>query len=176
MRSRLLLTTAVVGGVLFAQYDTRSTRLREDQEWAEKNEISAGDVRKMRIDVGILDTTPNARVFNLDAISLRHRKHTLLVEASNGSCTKLHVFERTESGFKEIWSLTDRPETHWTVPGATRQGRGICRKAGHPPEAYATADGRIIVEIPVMADAFQRSIPVETYTFTWNGKTYALVE
>jgi hypothetical protein len=171
----LFAVTALGTGVVFAQYDTRSNRLREDQEWAQKNEISASEVREMRLQTGILDTTDNARILNLDAISLRHRRHVLVVEAGAGHCMRLHVFERTSAGLKKMWSLTDRPETPWTVPGS-RSGRGICRKAPKLPAAYATADGRIIVEVPVMTDSFQRSIPVETYTFAWNGKDYSVVE
>jgi hypothetical protein len=175
---RYAVTAVVFAGVLFAQYDTRSHRLRDDEKWAQKNEISAADVREMRIQVGILDSTVGAGILNVDAISLRHRRHVLLVEMGNGGhCMQLHVFERSDSGFRKIWSLTDTPETRWTVPGsATRQGRGICPKAPRRPEAYATADGRIVVDRPVMTDAFQRSIPVETYSFAWNGKEYALVE
>ena len=162
---------------VFAQYDTRSTRLRIDKEWAEKNEISAADVRAIRMLAGILDTTANAGIFNLDAISLRHRNHILLVEMSNGRCLRVHVVERRDGEFKLIWSLTDPPETRWTVPGPLpRPGRGICRKAARPPSAYATAAGRIVLELPVHSDAFQRSIPVETYTFAWDGSKYALVE
>jgi hypothetical protein len=37
---------------------------------------------------------------------------------------------------------------------------------------HATGDGKIIVEIPMLSDAFQRTPTAETYTFNlWSGKT-----
>jgi hypothetical protein len=162
--------------VLLAQQDTRSNLISADERWAWKNEIAAAGVREMRTLAGIHDDTAGAGILHLDAISLRHRGHSLLVEAGAGHCMRLHVFERTGSGIKKIWALAELPETGWTVPGSGRQGRGICSKAPKKPEAYATADGHIVLEVPVMTDAFQRSIPVESFVFAWNGKDYALIE
>ena len=64
LSSRHTVAAGVFASMLFAQYDTRSNRLRDDQTWADKNEISAADVRAMRTLVGILDNTAGAAILS----------------------------------------------------------------------------------------------------------------
>ena len=112
---------------------------------------------------GITDTTENALILSIDAKSLANRRQILLTEAGNGRCLRLHVMARKAEGFEEVWSLDELPD---------HPGRGICAQAPRSPSAYATPDGRIVLEVPVRFDAFERSVPVNSYSFTWDGSTY----
>jgi len=122
---------------------------------------------------GILDTTLGVAIANLDAVSLKHN-HILVVERQ-GSCIRLHVVERIEKEFKEVWSLTGLKDRGWKMDEISdHPGPGICSQAPREPSGRATPDGRIVVEVPMLSDAFQRSTTAETYTFTWDGTRYAL--
>lgn len=144
----------------------------EDRKWAQKTGLPLSEVRAIRIAAGISDDTQGSRIANIDAISLKGRNHILLVE---GLCVKLHVIERRDNGFAEVWSLSALPSPAWKPEAGNHPGRGICPQAPRPPSVHATADGRIVLEVPIMRDAFQRTLPAETYTFAWDGAKYALV-
>lgn len=77
---------------------------------------------------------------------------------------------REAAGFIEVWSLDKKPVRY--VPVVATQG--ICPQAPRLPTAYGTSDGRIVIEIPVMVDPLERTIPNEIYSFAWDGKTYRL--
>jgi hypothetical protein len=146
----------------------------EDRKWAQKTGLLVGEVRAIRIAAGISDDTKGSRISNIDAISLKRRNHILLVE---GPCVKLHVIERGGSGFTEVWSLSELPRPAWkSGPAATRPSRGICTQAPRPPSAHATVDGRIVLEVPILLDPFERTLPVDTYFFTWDGSKYVLAD
>jgi hypothetical protein len=146
----------------------------EDRKWAQKTDLPVSEVRAIRIAAGISDDAKGSRISNLDAISLKRRNHILLVE---GPCLKLHVIERGGNGFTEVWSLSELPNPAWKPgPAATHPGRGICMQAPRPPSAHATADGEIVLEVPILLDPFERTLPVDTYSFTWDGHKYVLAD
>jgi hypothetical protein len=175
---RHVFALAAIAYVAFAQTDAHSylklRHDREDQSWALKSGLAVTDVREMRVMAGISDVT-FASVVNLDANSLRNNNHVLLVERA-GSCVKLHVFEHTPTDFKEVWSISEAPG-RTEVPNeiAAGLGRGICSQGPRPPSAHATADGRVVLEVPFLLDPWERNLPTSTYSFAWDGKKYALV-
>jgi len=124
---------------------------------------------------GISDTTGGAVIKNIDANSLKQNNHILLVEAGGGHCMRLHVFEHTPTAFKEVWSLGAIPRWSWSITEAGKgSAEGICRQGPREPSAQATPDGRIVVEVPVLLDPSQRTMPVNTYSFNWDGNKYVL--
>ena len=146
----------------------------EDQQWAIRTGLPAGDVRAMRIAAGMSDTS-RSRIVDIDTHTLQHGKHILFVEA--GPCLKLHVLERGAKGLVEIWSLGELPESMNGAPSVKSQSQGgICPQATRPPRAHATTEGRIILEVPVLTDPFQRSLPPYTYVFAWNGGKYMFID
>jgi hypothetical protein len=166
-------------GISFAQMDNRLKMQhdREDQFWAQRNGLRTDDIRAIRLLVGISDTTRGAGIKNVDATSLKERNHILFVEAGSGRRMRVHVFERTAQSFKEVWSLSEMPRHSWSAAETTNgSGQGICRQAPRDPSARATPDGRIVVEVPILFDPGQRTIPANTYSFGWDGKIYALLD
>jgi hypothetical protein len=170
----LLLLTCVAPALAQVNSDDRfkAQHDAEDRKWVEKIGLPASEIRAIRIAAGISDNATGSRISNIDANSLKRRNHILLVE---GPCVKLHVIERGAGGFTEVWSLTELPHPAWKV-GAASRGRGICPRAPRPPSVHATADGQIILEVPILLDPFERTRPVDTYTFTWDGSKYILVD
>ena len=153
---------------------------REDQSWARKSGLDATDVHEMRLAVGISDTSSSS-IANIDANSLGRNKHILLVEAL-GQCVRLHVLERTVSEFKEVWSSsgittneTPGRETVLSREIETGRRQGFCSQAPRAASAHATADGRIVVEVPILFDLWEKTIPVYTYSFAWDGSKYVLL-
>jgi len=166
-------------GLAFAQgaADLKAMRDRQDQRWADKSGLTVSEVRAIRILAGITDAIDGAAVQLIDAKSLRQRNHILLAEAGNGHCMRVHVFERTGSIFQEVWSLTGLPPRDWPIGAEAKpSGPGICPQGPRPPNVQATPEGRIIVEVPVLFDPFQRSMPANTFSFEWDGSKYVLVE
>jgi hypothetical protein len=172
------LLTAI--GAAYAQTDTdarvKARHDMEDEQWARKSGLPASEVRAIRLIAGISDTTLGAGILNIDAITLKPRNHILLAEAGNGHCMRLHVLERNAAGFTEIWSLNEVPPIWSHGKTANRPGNGICSQAPKAPNAHAMADGRIVLEVPILSDPFLRVVPVSTYSFTWNGSKYELVD
>jgi len=173
--------TAVTGLLLvatlaMAQSDLRQRmRESEDKKWAAKSGLSVADVSALRTMAGIANDAPDGRIGSIDAASLASRGHILLTEAGNGHCMRVHVFAREKEGFREVWLLSETPQpTGSRSVGATRPGGGICSQAPRQPSARVAEDGSILVEVPVMSDPFQRSVPVAVFPYEWNGKTYAL--
>jgi hypothetical protein len=162
-----LLAQETSGDRFKAQHDI------EDRKWAEKTGLPVNEIRAIRIAAGISDDAPGLRIANLDAKSLKQRNHILLVE---GPCVKLHVIERGAGGLTEVWSLNELPRPAWKIAQASRPGRGICSQSPRAPSAHATADGQIVLEVPFLLDPFQRTLPVDTYTFRWDGNTYIVVD
>jgi hypothetical protein len=151
----------------------QSDHAREDEVWAKKSGLPISEVRAIRIAAGITDTTPATRIDNIDASSLRHRNQILFVE---GFCPRLHVLERKDDGLHEIWSLSKLPVPGWTASAkAWTSERNLCGLGG-PTRVHVTADGTIVVEVPSRMDPFERSIPLSTYTFNWDGSEYKLTE
>jgi len=163
-------------GAIFAQMNTadrlKAQHDREDQLWAQKSGLPVSEVRAIRSVAGLSDATEGSRIVNIDANSLKRRNHILLVE---GPCVKLHVVERGADGFTEVWSLSETPGPSWSI-GATanRPGRGICPQAPRPPSAHGTPDGRIVLEVPILLDPFERTLPVNIYSFAWDGTKYKI--
>jgi len=181
MASRIGIIALVMGiGAAHAQTDAdarvKSQHDREDQFWAQKSGLPVSDVRAIRLTADISDTTSGAGILNIDASTLKQRNHILFAEAGNGHCMSLHVLERNATGFSEVWSLTEVPRPLW-LPGkmGNRPGGGICSQAPKAPAAHATPDGRIVLEVPILSDPFLRTLPVSTYSFTWNGTTFELL-
>jgi len=163
--------------ITFAQTDTvarlKERHDREDQFWARKNGLSANDIRAIRMLAGISDRSNGEVIKNIDANSLQQHNHILLVETGNGHCMRLHVFERTLTAFKEIWSLSEMPGRNWPIGEiGNLPGGGICRQGPRDPSGHATTDGRIVVEVPVLSHIGQRTLPVSTYSFRWDGSKY----
>jgi hypothetical protein len=145
----------------------------EDRKWAQKTGLPVSDVRAILVAAAISHDSIGSRITNIDAISLAQRHHILVVE---GPCVKLHVIERGADGFTEVWSLNRIPSPAWKPDlAANRPGRGICAQAPRPPSAHATADGRIVLEVPILQDAFVRTLPIDSYTFAWDGAKYVLM-
>lgn len=145
----------------------------EDRKWAQTTGLPVKEVQAIRIAAGISDDSRGSRIANIDAISLKQRNHILLVE---GPCVKVHVIERRADGFTEVWSLKQLPSPAWKPDvAASRSSCGIYPQAPRPPSAHAAADGRIVLEVTVLMDAFQRTLPVDTYSFAWDGAKYVLV-
>ena len=145
---------------------------KEDEHWAIANRIPKDDARAIRIAAGITDSA-KVMIANLDSNTLRQRGHILLVESIG--CIRLHVLKHDGKAFKEIWTLTGIQDRGWTIDAISDSpGPGICNNAPKPPSAHATPDGRIAVEIPSLTDPFQRSVPVTTHSFAWNGSKYVL--
>jgi hypothetical protein len=172
----LLLLTCV--SPIFAQVDPSDRRKAQqdadDRKWAQKTGLPLTEVQAIRAAAGILPTN-FARIMNLDVTSLKERKHILLVEGA--PCIRLHVIKRGATGFTEVWSLGELPRPAWKIGApANRSARGICPQAPRPASAHATPDGRIVLEVPILLDPFERTRPVETYTFTWDGGTYILAD
>ena len=163
-------TFALLAAAAYAQ----SPRDREDQHWAQTSGLSVTDIQALRQIAGISDPAAGSRILNLDATSLKSRNHILFAEMGNGHCMRVHVFERTSTGFTEVWSLAEIPRHSWSPPN--RAGNGICSQSPKLPGARATPDGRIVVEVPTLSDPFVRTLPVNAYTFTWTGTRYELVE
>jgi hypothetical protein len=171
-----LLLLAFLSPVI-AQVDSgdgfKAQRVVEDRKWAQKTGLLVSEVQAIRIAAGISDEKSGSRITNIDATSLKQRNHILLVE---GPCVKLHVLERRGNDFAEVWSLGALPNPSWKPDApANRPNRGICPQAPRPPNAQATADGRIVLDVPILLDAFQRTLPVDTYTFAWDGAKYVLM-
>lgn len=155
----------------------KAQRDREDRLWAQKSGLPASDVRTIRLLVGVSDTMFGSRILNIDAESLKQRKHILVV--AGGACVKVHVLQRGANGFVEVWSLDETPPRNlfWsTSETAGHPGRGICPQSPQPASAHATPDGRILLEVPILVDPFQRTLPVSTYSFRWDGSKYELAD
>lgn len=151
---------------------TRAQHAHDDQVWAQKSGLAVSEVRAIRIAAGILDDTLGSLMLNLDVISLKQRNQILLVD---GLCVRIHVMEYRGDAYAEVWSLSQEPGFAWSVGVAPkRPSRGICSQAPERARAYATTDGRIVLEVPKLLDPFERPTPVSTYTFAWDGKQYQL--
>jgi hypothetical protein len=142
----------LMASVAFAQ------DLSQDTTWAQRTGLQPSDVAAMRKFAGIPDRSFGQAILSLDAQSLKSRNQVLMTEAGGGHCMRVHVFARARAGWKEVWALTD----------------GICSKAPVSPRVNVTLDGKIVIEVPVMADPFIRTIPVDTYTYAWKRSTYQL--
>jgi hypothetical protein len=144
----------------------------QDPTWAEKTGLPVSEVRAMRLAAGISDSSRNARIGKIDTTSLRQRNQILVVE---GLCGSLHVLERQAEGFREVWSLTKLP----TLPGWTSTSRAVnseqptCMMGA---KVSVTTDMRIVVEVPVRLDPFERSVPMSRFAFAWDGSQYKLVD
>jgi hypothetical protein len=176
-RKALRLFLLLCCSPLFAQVNLSGSGKAQhevvDRKWAQKTGLPVNEVQAVRIAAGISDDSRGSSIANIDAISLKQRNHILLVE---GPCVRLHVIERHADSFTEAWSLTQLPSPAWKPDVAgSRSSRGICPLAPRPPSAHATADGRIVLEVPILMDAFQRTLPVNTYIFAWGGSKYVLV-
>ena len=169
------LTLLAWTGIAFAQRppDLKALHDRDDQQWARKSGLSVNDVREIRILAGIADATDGAVIKHIDATSLKQRNHILFAEAGNGHCMRLHVFERTAGAFREVWSLSDMPGPDWPIGAtASSSGRGICQQGPRSPSVHATSEGRIVLEVPILSDPFQRTVPAATFSFAWDGSKY----
>lgn len=164
----------------FAQTDSagllKLRHQREDQTWARRSGLTEIEVRAIRIIAGIADSD-SAQILSLDANSLKQRNHILLTEIGNGHCMRVHVVERKANGFSEVWLLSDVPAHSWSFSDTSdRPGRGFCPAAAKSPGVHVTAQGAIVLEVPVLMDPFERSAPVSTYTFRWDGGKYLLAD
>jgi hypothetical protein len=174
MRLRLICVLLVSAAGLRAQGD-RTAQLkafheRNDQAWAYKSGLLVSQVRALRMAVGIEDTTDGLRIVNLDVASLKSRNQILLVD---GICLRVHVLEPNGDGYREVWSLSEMPAEGWKADaGIEPSGRRICPQAPDLPSAHGTADGRIVLDVPVMLDPFEHTIPVRSFTYAWDGSTY----
>jgi len=140
---------------------TQSAGLPTDQTWAARSGLDPADIAAIRQLTGIPDP-PGFAIRTLDTKSLRDRNQVLLVESGNGHCPRPHVLIKSpDSGWRELWALPDP--------------RGLCPQAPTSP-TVRVVEGRILVEIPIMKDAFVRFIPREVQNWIWNGATYTLAE
>ena len=177
----LPLAMALAGSAAWAQRDQaamqKSRHEREDREWARKSGLTAADVRTIRLLAGMTDTS-SGWIGGLDAESLKARGQVLFAEFGNGHCFGAHVLVRKPEGFAEVWSLNDEPRPPWTSGGTrSRSASGLCLQApGKGPSVHAEGGDRIVLEVPVLADPFLRTTPVNRYRFAWNGRTYELQE
>ena len=187
MLPRVLLLgswVAYAGAISFAQVNTTAGSAQaptRDAEAGYEDRLLAGqsglpelEIRAIRSSLDIpADSRPmQRRIVAVDATSLKPYGHILVVESENNGCLALHVLERNQAGLAEVWSL-DKLPVHFPKAGGTE---GICRKAPRGPSAHGTQDGRIVVEVPVQTDPFQRTFSSETYTFVWDGHTYRQVD
>jgi len=85
-----------------------------------KIEVSASDVRRMRLLAGIGDDEPADAILKLDAMGMRHYEY-LMVTALPGGCLRAAIYRGGSGKFKELWSSD--------VLG---NEKGICQQAGCP--------------------------------------------
>ena len=125
----------------------------------------------MRLAAGIADTAQNARVGKIDVTSLKLRNQILLVE---GFCGSVHVLERQNEGFREVWALRGLPD----LPGWTSSSRTVNAEQHCFPSAKVsvTAESQIVIAVPVRLDPFERGVPTSRFTYGWDGSEYRLVE
>jgi hypothetical protein len=167
MKVALTLAMGCWAFVMAAQTLLPQDHAREDAVWAARTGLPASEVRAIRIAAGISDTTPVTRIDNIDASSLKSRNQILFVE---GFCARVHVLERRDDGLHEIWSLSKLP-----LPGRGASERELCGQGG-ATRVRVTGDGKIVIEVPMRMDPFERSVPVSSYTFAWDGSAYSLTE
>ena len=141
-----------------ARNDTR------DRHWAITTRLSLETIHQLRIIAGVSE---DAIIANLDRKNLSGRNHVLLVEVASGKgyCLRLHVLQVLSESATQVWALSELPDN----------SEGICRQGPVNPSAHATPDGRIIVDVPVYSEPFQRTLPIRTYTYAWDGGRYHLV-
>jgi hypothetical protein len=151
----------------------------EDRALAAQSGLAESDIQAIRRAVGVpVLETPQAaaprppmgvrRIVSIDATSLKPNDGHVLVVVQTAGCVAIHVMKRDAKGFAEVWSLGKMPSGGFTATGSD----GICSLASAAPSAHGTADGRIVIEVPVRTDPFQRTTPSQFYSFAWDGKTY----
>jgi|HubBroStandDraft_6_1064221.scaffolds.fasta_scaffold622498_2 hypothetical protein len=169
---KIALAMLIAGGMACGQPGPKSQQVDPDAVWASKSGLTVADIRSLRAAIGIPDTPSSRSINAIDANSLKLNSHILVVEFQR-ACLVLHVFERAPSGFKEVWSLDHVPSINSPFgPKESAQSQRICAQAPIPPRVHGTMDARIVLEIPVLADPSQRSIPPYVYSFTWDGNAY----
>jgi hypothetical protein len=142
----------------------------ENRVLANQSGLSEKDIQSIRTELKIFPDPPLARrrIASVDANSLKSHGHVLVVEIQIKGCLVVHVMKRNAEEFVEVWSLDKLPENGPFATGSA----GICSKASRMPQAHGTQDGKIVIEVPVLTDPFQRKIPNEIYSFDWDGQTY----
>jgi len=167
-----VLAMLVIGGMASGQVTSKSLQEDPDAAWARRSGLTIADIRSLRAALGIPATPSSRGISAIDANSLKPNNHILVVE-SQRTCLVVHVFERGASGFKEIWSLDQVPSPSSPF-GSTESTQPICAQAPIPPRVRATTDARILLEIRILDDPSQRSIPPYIYSFTWDGHEYRM--
>ena len=184
----LLMAPGVISAQPFAGSGSqaRICKARQDlenQTWSANINRSADDVRQLRASVAAaaesrtpVDLSHSWRcshIVTLDTKSLADRQQILFVEGDGGPCIKINVIQ-SRSPFAPVWSL--RADALKTVMSnlPVPDGDMICsRSAPKPPRAYATAEGKIFLEIPSPRRYLdQRAFPPYVVSFLWNGANY----
>lgn len=136
----------------------------EDRLWADRTNLTPEQVRHLRLMSDVPDDE-EAYIDNLDTQNLKKLSHVLLVTASgNGHCLELIVFKRERDEFQHLWSTDETPN-----------GAGFCRESPRNPEAFASADGKIVVRVPVFDYNKGNTKSADIYIYAWNGKTYDFI-
>lgn len=144
--------------------DLVGRHLEEDRVWAGRTDLTPEQVRHLRLMSDVSDDEA-AYIDNLDTQNLKKLNHVLLVTASgNGHCLELTVFVRKGDDFQRVWSTEETPS-----------GAGFCRESPKNPEAFASADGRIVVNVPVFDYNKGTTKSADIYVYAWNGKTYDFI-
>ena len=156
MRNLRCVPALVLGVAVFGQPPN-------DDSLARKSGLSVRDIKVLRMNLGISESDSHQRIVAVDADSLKSNGHILVVEVMfPGACIQLHVVERLK--LTEVWTLSKVPTRSWLLDEDDSDAKkGICPQASMLPRAFGTSDHRIVLELPVRSDPFQRSIPSYTH-------------
>ena len=156
----LFFSLSIFGHRLFGQSNKGAVTNDSDRTWALKSGLTLEEIHRLRKLVGV-ENEADGYIDSIDSKTFKSRHHILVVTAGgNGHCLDLYVFAHRGAEFRRAWAAEEK---------------GYCRESPKNPESFATADGKIVVKIPVYDYNRQANRAVDFYTYTWNGRTYKYV-
>lgn len=162
-------TLKVKSGKNTAAWTPSEMQARRNKEIAEQSQKTGLDSNYIRalLDIEGFSGVP-FHVQLIDTVTLQARKQVLLVGSSVGVPRRMGVHVLDDSA---------RPNRVWAAFEVSAD-QNFCSvaAAAHPPTAYATKSGVILVKIPVRAAPESRSAVSELLVaeFIWSGTTYTL--
>lgn len=157
-------------GEVFGQPSLNSAMQEQsDRHWATVTRLPIEQVREIRIAAGVSDDSAPP-IKGLDTTMLSKRDQVLVVAPGHQAC--LSVLQRNANGYTQVWAPAEVPRSKGNNEAIGGGGR-IC---GQFSSARFDQDGLVVIEMPVNNYPFQRSVPVRTYRYRWDGHTYNLIE